>query len=158
MDSQEASLLHAMWFNVEMVNQPRTYTGPELCWALDSKIPETKNWRGRDGKLKVGGTSDDHQLAKTDGIAARVLAPLAYLHARNLITYEKGRGHVVVRFTAEGADRAKMRDRRFGALEVWYAERGGGLLPTVTVSALTALVTTSLTTWIPVLLRWVVRA
>ncbi|MDP1776178.1 MAG: hypothetical protein Q8K94_06125 [Moraxellaceae bacterium] len=147
MNKEEKQVLHGLYFYREMIGEEHSFTEGEIAWLIHTPLPRGRNWQDASGNLKTlsgkGDWPEEYELA---GI--RVLRPLTYLNEAGYRVLERrpyaGDLHIAV--TRKGADYARALNSWYGRIGVWYVEHKDGivgLLITILVSALTAIITSS---------------
>jgi hypothetical protein len=147
MNEMERRLLHGLYFERELVACELLYNAPELRWLLDTPIPNGRNWRGTDKRLKSCPVSTSDPIGSFATVLTDVLRPLAYLAAAGYVSYTHESDIFRVQLTALGADIARKLDSRMGRCELWYSDHKdglAGLVITIATSAMTAILTVSL--------------
>lgn len=144
MNRTEEQVLHGLYCLIGAVNHERLVSSEEILWLTKTRIPNTKQWRAQDGKLKsCTELRDDYldSLAATSTAASR---PLRYLDEAGYISFQDEGSVFRVSLTAQGADLARKLDTRLGRADIWYMQKKDGLiglLITIGVSFITTVVT-----------------
>lgn len=144
MNSEEARVLHGLYFHREMIGEAMFYSAGEINWLAKTPLPHGRTWEGRDGKLQALESKADDYLASIGATSAASEKPLAYLQAVGYITYTKDSGGFRIKVTGRGADLARELDTTLGRINLLYKKHKDGViwfLATVLVSLITTLVT-----------------
>lgn len=144
MNTEEARLLHGLYYHREIVGEELPYSAAELNWLVETPIPKGKRWLGDDGKLKSIETKADNYLASIGATSAAAGRPLAYLEASGYIKYRKDANFFRIAVTGSGADLARELDTRLGRINIIYKKHKDGVLWFL-ATVLTSLITTLLT-------------
>ena len=143
MNSDEAKILHGLYFHRQMIGEELHYSAGEIRWLTLHSFGEGKEWQRPDGTLNSFESGPDHQLALIGATSADAQRPVTYLLAAGYITCKNSVGFRIS-VTAAGADLARELDSWLGRLNVLYKKHKDGvvwLTATVLVSLVTALVT-----------------
>lgn len=130
-----------------------TFEAGELAWVIYNGL---EGWRIENGWKKmeypaVKGTGEKSYLDKPLSDRAMVAKELAILQANNCIEFTRPSGFDMrfkIKLHPEGLLRAESLSSMSGRVELWYSEHKDGIFGlgvTITVSAITAWITSMLT-------------
>ena len=144
----EDRILHGLYYYQETIDDEFTVTRDQILWLAAHSYADGSHWH-RDGVLQEVDSSVIPSEFRYKLLRSKFELPLRYLHHRRLIKLSKATDDIVgVEVTFAGADRAIRLHTRLGRMDVWYQERKEGfvgLIVTVAVSIITALITVVLT-------------
>lgn len=143
MNTEEAKILHGLYFHRRMIGEEITYSAEELRWLSHVSFGRGRQWQGSNGKLNTLPAEHDNYLASLGATSADSQRPISYLAASGYITYSKSGGFRIA-VTAKGADMARELASWHGRLNLLYKKHKDGVLwfiATVLVSLLTTLAT-----------------
>lgn len=149
MTKQEKQIIHGLYFGATKdLTKTMGYRDSEILWLVNTKIPETANWKMDNGGLQM------FESPKNSDYLDDIVKPhkealnyLAYLKSTDHITLEENQGKFEIRLTGKGAQLARDLNTCLGRMNIWYKEHKDGVLGiliTVCVSALTAFIVTKL--------------
>jgi hypothetical protein len=142
--ADEDRVLHGLYYYRESIDEDVVVTGEQILWLSMHPLAEGSVWE-KDQQLQSLDTSVFPAEIQAKLVTAKLELPLRYLQYRRLIKYvERGDATMVVAVTFAGADRAIRLHTRRGRIDLWYREHKDGvigLMTTVLVSLVTALVT-----------------
>jgi len=148
LNKKEKLLLHGLYNNRQIVNDDLIYSSNELYWLLNKSFKETRKWRGEDGRLKTDEIiADNDYLVGIGSTKYAVEKPLSYLEAAGFISYQKSDITYRISITGIGVDMARDLSTLWGRTNIYYKKYKDGILGliiTILVSLVTALLTTSL--------------
>jgi hypothetical protein len=144
MNKQEERVLHGIYFDRQAIENETFYNCAEIYWLTIHQLAAGRNWRDAEGRLQSASPSDDpfSSLAET---RSAVIKSLAYLQGAGFVKYQDNGDAVRVSLTIAGADRARELGSTFGWINLRYREQKDGLLGlliTIIVAAVTAIITT----------------
>jgi len=144
----EDRILHGLYYNRESIDEEVQVTREQILWLAMHPLREGETWN-KEGRLQSVDTSAFPAEVQSKLVPAKLELPLRYLEYRRLIKYTKRHdGTLCVAVTFAGADRAIRLHTRRGRMDLWYREHKDGILgivTTVLVSSVTALITVLLT-------------
>ncbi len=91
MNTEEAQLLHGLYYHREIVGEELPYSAAELNWLVQTPIPKGKQWLGEDGKLKSIETMADDYLASIGATSAAAGRRVSVFGSLGLHHVQKGR-------------------------------------------------------------------
>lgn len=142
--TDEDRILHGLHYYRESLDDEFAVTSDQILWLAAHSYADGAGWFDGDDLQSFDSCVIPPDLRKKL-LMSKFELPLRYLHYRRLIKLARvGEETVDVAVTFAGADRAMRLHTRLGRLEVWYGENKDGflgLVTTVTVSLITALVT-----------------
>ena len=138
----EDRILHGLYFFRERLDDEFEVSRDQVLWLTAHSFADGARWC-RDGTLQnVDCEAIPAELCHKL-LASKCELPLRYLEHRRLIKLDRRHPRILrVAITFAGADRALRLHSRLGRMDVWYQERKNGfvgLVTTVAVSAITAL-------------------
>jgi hypothetical protein len=142
--ADEDRILHGLYFYRENIDEDVQVSSEQLLWLAMHPLREGGAWHS-DGKLQSLDTTAFPQVIRAKLLTAKLDLPLRYLQYRRLIKYaRRSDGMLYVGVTFAGADRAIRLHSLRGRMDLWYREHKDGvvgILMTVLISAVTALIT-----------------
>jgi hypothetical protein len=144
----EDRILHGLYYYRENIDEQVTVSGEQVLWLAMHPLRDGESWNN-EGQLQSVDTSAFPEEIRSKLITAKLELPLRYLEYRRLIKYTRRNDSTLsIAVTFAGADRAIRLHTRRGRMDLWYREHKDGILgmvTTVVVSFVTALVTVLLT-------------
>ena len=126
-------------------------TSEQILWLAAHSFADGSGW-DKDGDLQGFDCSVIPIELRRKLLMSKFELPLRYLHYRRLIKFTPAGDEAVnVALTFAGADRAMRLHTRVGRMELWYQEhRDGfiGIVITVAVSCITALIAVAIVEWL----------
>jgi hypothetical protein len=146
--NDEDRILHGLYYYRENIDEEFSVSDEQVLWLSMNPLRDGEAWN-KEGQLQSVETSAFPAEIQTKLVTAKLELPLRYLQYRRLIRFTKRNdGTLCVAVTFAGADRAIRLHTRRGRMDLWYREHKDGILgmvTTVIVSLVTALVTVLLT-------------
>jgi hypothetical protein len=140
----EDRILHGLYYYRESIDDEFTASSDQILWLAAHSYVEGTGWFKGDDLQSFDSSVVPAEVRKKL-LVSKFELPLRYLHYRRLIKLARaGEEMVDISVTFAGADRAIRLHTLPGRMELWYQERKDGflgLVTTVTVSLITALVT-----------------
>jgi hypothetical protein len=146
--NDEDRILHGLYYYRENIDEEFSVSDEQVLWLSMNPLRDGEAWN-KEAQLQSVDTSAFPAEIQTKLVTAKLELPLRYLQYRRLIRFTKRNdGTLCVAVTFAGADRAIRLHTRRGRMDLWYREHKDGILgmvTTVIVSLVTALVTVLLT-------------
>jgi hypothetical protein len=144
----EDRILHGLYYYRENIDEEVPLAGEQVLWLAMHPLREGESWN-REGQLQSVDTSAFPDEIRSKLVTAKLELPLRYLQYRRLIKYTtRSDATFSIAVTFAGADRAIRLHTRRGRMDLWYREHKDGILgmlTTVVVSMVTALIVVLLT-------------
>lgn len=144
----EDRILHGLYYHRENIDEEVPLAVEQVLWLAMHPLREGEAWN-KEGRLQSVDASAFPAEIQSKLVTAKVELPLRYLQYRRLIKYTRCHDATLrVAVTFAGADRAIRLHTRRGRMDLWYREHKDGILgmiATVVVSFVTALITVLLT-------------
>jgi hypothetical protein len=146
--NDEDRILHGLYYYRENIDEDLSVSGEQVLWLAMNPLRDGEAWN-KDGQLQSVDTSVFPEEIQSKLATAKLELPLRYLQYRRLIKYtQRSDATLCIAVTFAGADRAIRLHTRRGRMDLWYVEHKDGifgLLITVFVAFVTALITVLLT-------------
>ena len=144
----EDRILHGLHYYRESIDESFTATSDQILWLAAHSYADGSSWYKNDDFQAFDSSVVPIEFRKKL-LMSKFELPIRYLHYRRLIKLTRAGDETVdLEVTFAGADRAMRLHTRLGRMDVWYAEHKEGflgLVTTVAVSLITALVTVYVT-------------
>jgi hypothetical protein len=145
--NDEDRILHGLYYHRESIDEEVQVSGKQVLWLAMHPLREGEAWN-KEGRPQSVDASAFPADVQSKLVTAKLELPLRYLQYRRLIRYSGGSGTTLsIAVTFAGADRAIRLHTRRGRMDLWYREHKDGILglmTTVVVSLITALITVHL--------------